>query len=39
MSVIWDGKNDKSAPSASGVYFYRLETPAGDVIRRLSFLK
>jgi flagellar hook assembly protein FlgD len=24
-SVVWDGKDERAAPVASGVYYYRLE--------------
>ena len=27
QSVSWDGRDDASSPVASGVYYYRLETP------------
>ncbi len=38
-SVTWDGVNDDDQPVASGVYFYRLHTDAGDVARRLTLIK
>ena len=33
--VTWDGKNTEGRPAPSGVYFARLETEAGRVVRKL----
>ena len=38
-SVTWNGVNDDGQPVASGVYFYRLHTDAGDATRRLILIK
>lgn len=33
--VTWDGRTDRGAPAASGVYFVRFETRAGTSVRRI----
>jgi len=39
-SVRWDGRDDQGRRLASGVYFYRLETPAGSTdSKKLIMLK
>ncbi len=35
QSVAWDGRDDSARPVASGVYFYRLETPGFSDSRRM----
>jgi hypothetical protein len=37
--VAWDGRNDAHDPVASGVYFYRLSTPARSLTRKMVLLK
>ena len=37
--VIWDGRDDRGRVLASGLYFYRLQTPQGALTRRLVLLK
>ena len=37
--VIWDGRDDRGRVLASGLYFYRLQTPQGVLTRRLVLLK
>jgi choice-of-anchor B domain-containing protein len=39
QSVVWDGRNDSSAPVASGVYFYRLEAPGFEASERMVLTK
>jgi triacylglycerol esterase/lipase EstA (alpha/beta hydrolase family) len=34
-TVAWDGRDDRGAPAPPGVYFARLETGSGVVVRRL----
>ncbi len=38
-AVDWDGRDDRGRAVASGVYFYRLETPAGHLTRKMTILK
>ncbi len=38
-AVYWDGKNASGERVASGVYFYKLETPSFHKTRRLVILK
>ena len=37
--VEWDGRDDSGREVASGVYFYRLETPAGTLSRKMTLLR
>ena len=37
--VAWDGRNEEGAPVTSGVYFYRLISEQGALVRRLLLLK
>ncbi len=37
--VAWEGKDDAGNKLASGVYFYRLETPDGARLRKMLLLK
>jgi len=37
--VAWEGKDGSGNSLASGVYFYRLETPQGERIRKMLLLK
>jgi hypothetical protein len=37
--VSWDGRNDAGQTVASGIYFYRLHTDAGDAVRRMTLIK
>ena len=37
--VTWDGKDRNGNPTASGVYFYRLEAEGKNVTRRMVMLK
>jgi hypothetical protein len=38
-SVVWDGHDDGGRRVASGVYFYRLTTPASSQTRKMVLLK
>ncbi len=38
-SAIWDGRNDAGIGVASGVYIYRLETPAKTIAKQMLLLK
>ncbi|MCK4510186.1 T9SS type A sorting domain-containing protein, partial [bacterium] len=37
--ALWDGTDDHGRPASSGVYFYALETAAGDTEGRMVLLK
>ena len=37
--VSWDGKDDGGQPQATGVYFYRLETQACTLSRKMTLLR
>ena len=37
--LAWDGRDDQGRPAASGVYVYRLVTPAGAQTRKLTLLR
>ena len=37
--VEWDGTNSQGEPLASGVYFYRLETPEQTESRKMIMMK
>ncbi len=38
-SVVWDGRNEKGRPVASGVYLYLLEVGLHREMKRLLVLK
>lgn len=37
--VTWNGKDESGNSTASGIYFYRLETPAGTLSRKMVLSK
>ncbi|MCK5126477.1 MAG: T9SS type A sorting domain-containing protein [candidate division Zixibacteria bacterium] len=37
--VGWDGRDDFGEMTASGIYFYRLTTPAYQAVKKMIFLK
>ena len=37
--VVWDGKNGTGNPVSSGVYFVRLQTPQGTLVKKAVFIK
>ena len=37
--VVWQGDDHRGVPVASGVYFYRLQTGTGDLVRKMTVLK
>ncbi len=36
---VWSGKNMHGVPVASGVYFYRIETPNFAKVRKMTLVK
>lgn len=38
-SVTWNGRDDAGRTTASGVYFYRLDTPQGRITKKMTLLK
>jgi hypothetical protein len=38
-SLAWDGLNGAGQAVGSGVYFYRIDTPAGTVTRKLALAR
>jgi hypothetical protein len=38
-AYVWEGRDEGGRPVASGVYFYRLETPEGAFGRRMVLLR
>jgi len=39
QTATWDGRTDRGERAASGVYFCRLETGAGELSRKVVLLK
>ena len=37
--AVWSGQDDRGATVAAGVYFYRLETPSFQAVKRMTLLK
>ena len=37
--ALWSGRDENGRPVASGVYFYRLWTPRGEISRRMVLMK
>ena len=37
--VTWQGRNESDGAVASGLYFYRLTTDAGEQVRKMTLLK
>lgn len=38
-TVRWDGRAKDGTRAASGIYFFRIETPQGKAIRKFAFLR
>ena len=38
-TVRWDGRAADGTVAASGVYFFRIETPRGSAVRKFAFLR
>lgn len=39
QQAFWDGRDDRGAPVASGVYFYRLAAPWGAATRAMALIR
>ena len=39
MEVVWDGRNDRQAQVASGIYMYRLTARDFSATRKMVLLK
>jgi len=39
QAVVWDGRNDGGRALGSGIYFYRVDSPAGAVSGKLVLAK
>lgn len=39
FEVLWDGNDSGGTPAASGVYYYRLTTPAGTESRKMVLVR
>jgi hypothetical protein len=39
QSLTWDGSNSRSAHVSSGVYFFRIQAPEGQVVQRVAVVK
>ncbi len=39
QAVVWDGRDRLGAPQPAGVYFYRLQTRHGEVVRRITLVR
>ncbi len=37
--ATWRGDDDDGRRAASGLYFYRLQTPSGDLVRKMTLVK
>nr|HPR18713.1 FlgD immunoglobulin-like domain containing protein [Candidatus Cloacimonadota bacterium] len=37
--VVWEGKNDRGKPAASGIYFIKIHTPQANRFLRTLLLK
>jgi len=37
--VVWKGRDDRGGNVSSGIYFYRLTTDGGDLVRKMTLLK
>ena len=38
-TVQWDGRAKDGSVAASGIYFFRIDTPKGSAIRKVAFLR
>ena len=38
-TVRWDGRGADGSTAASGIYFFRIDTPEGSAIRKVAFLR
>ena len=37
--IVWDGRDDKGLPSASGIYFVKVSQNGASGIRKLMLIK
>ena len=36
---MWDGSNARNMKVSSGVYFFRIQAPEGEVVKRVAVVK
>ena len=39
QSLTWDGSNARNGKVASGLYFFRIQAPEGEVVQRVAVVK
>ncbi|HXF58441.1 MAG TPA: T9SS type A sorting domain-containing protein, partial [Candidatus Saccharimonadales bacterium] len=39
QSLVWDGSNSRNGHVSSGVYFFRIQAPEGQVVQRVAVVK
>ncbi len=39
QTLVWDGSNSRNARVSSGVYFFRIQAPEGQVVQRVAVVK
>jgi hypothetical protein len=37
--ILWDGRDEAGRDVASGIYFYRLQTPLGEAVSKMTLLR
>ena len=39
QKLMWDGSNARNMKVSSGVYFFRIQAPEGEVVKRVAVVK